>query len=366
MDGRVRARIPLEWRSWAEIDRGALRANLAAVRGRIPRGCGIMPAVKANAYGHGVEIVAPEWEARGAAWFGVANLDEALELRRIGVKAPVLLLSACLEPEWAGAVRGRFALTVSTPREVQGIARAARRQRRVAEVHAKIDTGMGRLGAWHEDAAPLLEAIAGERSVRLGAVMSHFASADSDARFTREQWRRLQPWRRPGVPVHMANSAGLLTLPAACGDLVRPGIALYGYAPMRKERAVFRPVLTWKARVTLERWVGVGRTLSYGATHRTRRRTRVAAVSAGYADGYPRILSGAGSVLVRGQRCAVLGRVTMDQILVDVTRVTGVAPGWEVELLGPGVRADEVAAQCGTISYELLTGISERVKRVAV
>jgi len=147
---------------------------------------------------------------------------------------------------------------------------------------------------------------------------------------------------------------------------VRPGIALYGYAPGRADAARFRPVLTWKARITLERWVGAGRTLSYGATHRTRRRTRVATVSAGYADGYPRILSGQGAVRVRGRRCAVLGRVTMDQILIDVTRVPGVAPGWEVELLGPGVRADDVAARCGTISYELLTGISERVKRVAV
>lgn len=360
-------------RCWAEIDRSALKHNLWALGRLAGRRVGLVPAVKANAYSHGVGIVGPVMAAgRGVAALGVANVAEALELRAVGIRLPVMIFGACLRGETAEVVRGGFEAMISTEDEAKWFAAAARRAGRVARVHVKVDTGMGRLGVWHEAAMALIERVARANDLALAGVCTHFACADTDRAFTRMQWRRFSKVRQmvkrrwPGARCHAANSAGLLGFPEAVGDLVRPGIALYGSSPLRNRAGLFRPVMTWKARVTLVREAERGRTLSYGATFTAARRMRVAVVSAGYADGYSRAWSNRGVMLVNGRRCPVVGRVTMDQTLVDVTRAGDVRAGDEVVLMGPGLPVEELAEGLGTISYEVFCNVGPRVARVAV
>lgn len=360
-------------RSWAEVDLGALRHNLGCLRRLMGRGVGLVPAVKANAYGHGLGLVAPVLAGeRGVAMLGVASVAEAVEVRRLGVRKPILLFGACLRGEVGEVVRGGFEPMISSDEEAGWFVAVARRMGRRVRVHVKVDTGMGRLGVWHEEAMPLIERVAAMEGLQLAGVCTHFACADTDAAFTRRQWRRFagvrdevsRRWR--GVKFHAANSAALLGFPEMRGDMARPGIAVYGSSPIRKFAGLLRPVMTWKARVVLVREVGKGRTLSYGATFEARRRMRVAVVAVGYGDGYSRAWSNRGAMLVNGRRCPVVGRVTMDQTLLDVTRAGDVRAGDEVVLMGPGLPVEELARGLGTISYEIFCNVGARVRRVGV
>ncbi|HPA16934.1 MAG TPA: alanine racemase [Verrucomicrobiae bacterium] len=360
-------------RCWAEVDVGALRHNLRALRRIAGRGMGLIPAIKANAYGHGVGIVGPVLAREGGvSMLGVANVSEALEVGRLGVRTPILILGACLKDEVGEVIRGGFEPMISSVEEVGWFDAAARRAGCRARVHVKVDTGMGRLGVWHEEAMGLLEKVAEAKALRMAAVCTHFACADSDAAFTRRQWGRFEKVRAmvgrrwPAVRFHAANSAALLGFPEMRSDMARPGIALYGASPSRRFSGSLRPVMTWKVRVTLVREVEPGRTLSYGATFTAPRRMRVAVVAVGYGDGYARAWSNRGTMLVNGRRCPVVGRVTMDQTLLDVTRAGDVRPGDPVVLMGPGLPVEELARGLKTISYEVFTDIGGRVSRVAV
>jgi alanine racemase len=237
---------------------------------------------------------------------------------------------------------------------------------------------MGRIGVWQEESEGVAKKIAALEGLRITGIASHLPVADEDAAFTREQLARfhqlageLRQRYFPGALLHIDNSAGALAFPAQAGDLVRPGIALYGSAPLPEFHARLRPALTWKARVTLVRDVGPGRGVSYGRTFITERRMRIATLGVGYADGYQRHLTRSGAeVLLHGRRCALLGRVTMDQILVDVSALPEVAEGDEAVLLGAqgteGILAAELASKAGTIAWEIFTGIGQRVVREVV
>lgn len=360
-------------RSWAEINVGALRHNLRVLRQKAGPRVGLAPAIKANAYGHGVDIVAPALAGeRGVVMLAVANVTEALELRAIGIRTRVLVLSACLREEVADIIRGRFEPVISGVEEVDWFEREALRLGQPVRVHLKIDTGMGRLGIWHEDAMTLFARVRAAKMLQVAGVCTHFARADDSAAFTRRQWRRFQKVRDlarglwPTMTFHTANSGALLKYCDAQCDIARPGIALYGSWPEPRFAKELRPVMTWKARVTMVRDVPAGRTLSYGATFTTKRAMRIGVVAAGYADGYARAWSNRGAMLVHGQRCPVVGRVTMDQTLVDVTRAGAVRPGDEAVLLGRGLSAEDLANGLGTISYEVFTRVGPRVKRIAV
>lgn len=370
-EASVRATAGL--RCWVEIGVGALRWNVRYLRRAAGRGVGMVAAVKAGAYGHGLGVVAPVLAGeRGVAMLGVASVGEALEVRALGVGAPILLFGACLKAEVGEVVRGGFEPMVSTAAEAGWFGVAARREGRRVRVHVKVDTGMGRLGVWHEEAMPLIERVAATEGLELAGVCTHFACADSDAAFTRRQWRRFSAVRDAvgrrwkGVRFHAANSAGILGFSGMRGELARPGIALYGSSPIGRFAGALRPVMTWKARVVLVREVPKGRTLSYGATYVARRRMRVAVVAAGYGDGYSRAWSNRGTMLVNGRRCPVVGRVTMDQTLLDVTRAGEVRPGDAVVLMGPGLPVEELARGLGTISYEVFCSVGARVRRVGV
>ena len=362
---------PVHHRCWAEIDGRALRHNFKLLRSLVPRKTLFMAVIKANAYGHGLIPMARELELIGAHWLGVANLAEGSAVREAGVKLPVLLLSATLPEEMADAIRQKLTLTISSVAEARQLDRIARAMRRKADVHFKIDTGMGRLGCWHTGARAELTAIQALPGLALKGLCTHFACADDNTGLTQEQWRAISPFfaENENLLRHAANSPAVTRRYGFSADMVRVGLALYGIPPNPDDQGLgLQPVLTWKSRVTLLRKMERGRTVSYGATYRLTSAQTLAVVAMGYGDGYFRLNSNASHLLVRGKRCPIRGRVTMDQVMIDVSLVSGCRVGDEVVVLGSQggdqIRARELATQAHTIPWEILTNISARVPRV--
>jgi len=356
--------IPSDVRTWAEIDLGAVRHNMDVVRRKVGPQPGIMAVVKANAYGHGLQEVAAAVREE-AAMFGVANREEARVLERLG--RDIVLLSPALPSERRDILERGFIATVSSAAEAAKFPGG--------RVHLKIDTGMGRIGCWQEDAVDAVREIAGLSDVRLHSISTHLPVPDEDAEFTRGQLARFaelaEIFRQvvPGVKLHALNSAGILRFGDEAQDLVRPGLMLYGSASPQEYQSLLRPALTWKTRILLVRELGPARSVSYGRTFVTERPLRAAALAAGYADGFPRQASGQGAaVLIGGRRCPVLGRVTMDQIVVDVTDVPEARAGDEVVLVGrqgdDEIFAADLATLAGTIAWDLFAGLGPRVKRL--
>ena len=358
-------------RCWVEVDGPALRHNYKIMRGLTPKTTRLLAVVKANAYGHGLLPVARELELIGVDWLGVANAAEGAALRDAGVKLPILLLGATLPGEMEDAIAHELTLTVSCVAEAKRIAEVARRMEKILVVHFKIDTGMGRIGSWHLEASAELEKIRRLRGLKVAGLYTHFASADDDARLTGAQWKLITPFfaANAGLLRHAANSPAVTRGYGFSADMVRAGLALYGVAPNpADEKLGFRPAMTWKTRVCLLRDVGVGRTVSYGATYRVPRRQRHAIIGMGYGDGYFRLHSGSGHMLVGGVRCPIRGRVTMDQIVLDVSAVPNCKVGEEVVALGSQkkerITTWELAREAQTIPWEILTNVGSRVPRV--
>ena len=366
--------------TWAEINLDALASNFRIVRELVGAGIRIMAVVKADAYGHGAEQCARRLAAEGADWFGVALPEEGIELRRAGIRQPIL----CLGGFWAGQEQTclRYDLTPVVYRVdmVETIDRAARAAGVVADVHLKIDTGMGRLGVRWDAAREFADALRSFKNIRVDAIMTHFAAADDPERdrFTDEQvarYRRVvEMFRERGIrPTYedLANSAGTYAHPNSWGNMVRPGGMLYGLwrdiLPPAPVAPRLRPVMSVHSRVMLLKRVLKGETLGYGCTFVAPRETLVATLPIGYNDGYVRALSNSGRVIVRGRYAPVVGRISMDFTLIDMTDVPGVAEGDRVTLLGEdqglAIPAEEIAKRAATLSYEITCGISHRVPR---
>lgn len=356
-------------RTWVEVDGEALRHNLAWVRRQIGPGRGILAVVKANAYGHGGRLVARAL-AHDTAVFGVANVSEAIELGDAAGGRDIMLLSPCFPAERRVAVERGFIATVSSAGEAAAFAEFG-----PVRVNFKIDTGMGRAGCDVPGAGAEMARLAGLAKVRVHSISTHLPCADGDPVFTRHQlevFQQISASARqffPGVLRHSLNSAGILLGGFDQADLVRPGLLLYGVSPSPDSHPPLRPALTWKARVVLTRVLPAGSSVSYGRDFTTSSELPTAIVSVGYADGFPRHLSGRGAcVLIRGVRCPVLGRVTMDQIVVDTRGVPGVECGDVAVLIGQDgkecLTANEMADRAGTISWDILTGLGRRVAHV--
>jgi alanine racemase len=355
-------------RCWVEVDGRALRHNFKVLRGLISKTTRFLAVVKANAYGHGLVPTARELELIGVDWLGVANVAEGRALREGGIKLPILLLSAPLPDEIADAVRYELTVTVSSLAEAKRLARGAGRR---ADVHFKIDTGMGRLGHWHAGAREELARIRNVPGLAVTGLYTHFASADDDARLTQVQWKRFTPFFTANADLlrHAANSPAVTRRYGFDADMIRAGLALYGIAPNRADENLdLRPVLAWKTRICQLRDVAAGRTVSYGATYRVPSAQRHAVVGMGYGDGYFRLHSQRGHLLVGGVRCPIRGRVTMDQIILDVSKVPRCRVGDEVVALGEQrtgkISAHELADEARTIPWEILTNIGARAPRV--
>jgi alanine racemase len=370
-----------DYRCWAEVDLDALRSNLAWLRHRVGPAAKIMTVVKADAYGHGLKQIAALLMQSGTDIFGVANLTEARHVRGVGRGWPVLMLGSCLPHEVEPAVKDGIMPAISSLEEARRFSAAAASLGRTVEVHVKIDTGMGRLGVLPGEALALVKKIRALKGIEVAGVMTHFAASEDDVKFTAAQRARFQAvltaLEGAGVVVpyvHAANSGALLLEPDALFNLVRPGLLVYGVIPpgTRKVssslKANLQPALHWKSRISVVREVPKGTPISYGHTFITPRRMRVAVITSGYGDGYLRAASSRASVLVGGRRCAVLGRVTMDQTVVDVSALPRVRTGDEVVLVGrqgkAEISATELAHWCGTIPWEILTNITYRVPRI--
>src|SRR5437764_7707584 len=322
------------YRCWAEIDRAALRHNAKVVLDRIGS-AEMLAVVKANAYGHGLVGVA-EALADDAQLFGVANLEEALTLRE-RLRHPILIFSPATPEERPVIAEHGFIPTISSLEEAEAFDRLNR-----VSVNFKIDTGMGRMGVVQNEAREVFQRVAAMANVEIHRISTHMPVSNEDAEYTRDQlirFRRLVEQIRAEFPAsykaHVLQSAGILAFHPHTFDLVRAGIVLYGISPISEFQKLLRPVMTWKTRISLIRDIPKGRSISYGRTFTTPRKMRIATLSAGYADGYPWHLSNRGAAaLVRGQRCALLGRVTMDLIMIDVTDVDGAQVDDDVVLMG--------------------------------
>ena len=371
--------------TWAEVDLDALAWNYRAVRERVGPGVKVMGVVKADAYGHGAAACARRLEAEGAEWFGVATPEEALALRRAEVSHSILCFGGFWEEQAEGCIAAGIVPVVYRLDMAEAFDAAARAVGVVADVHVEVDTGMGRLGVRYDEAAEFAEALRSLKNVRVDGLMTHFAAADEPRRdcFTNEQLGRFREAvaafrSRDFHPTyeHTANSAATLAHPETRGNMVRPGGVLYGLwrdvlPPLPEVPALtLRPVMSLRSRITLLKQVHAGETLGYGCTYEAAREMTVATVPAGYADGYARALSNRGRVIVRGQYVPVVGRVSMDLTLVDVTGVEGVRVGERVTLLGADegllLPAEDLARTAGTLSYEITCGVTARVPRLHV
>jgi len=369
------------FRCWAEVDLDALRGNLAWIRHRVGPQVKIMTVVKADAYGHGLKQIAALLMQSGTDVFGVANLTEARAVHSVGRGWPVLMLGACLPDEVEPAVAEGVMPTISSLAEAKWFSRAAARLRKIVVIHIKVDTGMGRLGIAPEEARELVVGVNRLPGLKLEGLYTHYSSVEDDAGFSRVQRLRfekvLSELATEGIRVpliHANNSGAVLLEPRTQFDLVRPGLLVYGVVPSGRRRVDetlarrLRPALSFKCRVSLVKEICRGTSLSYGRTFVARRNMRVATLTAGYGDGYPRAASNRSKVLIGGRRCAVLGRVTMDQMMVDISRARNVRAGDEAVLIGRQGRDEitvgEVAAWAGTVPWDILTAISYRVPRI--
>jgi alanine racemase len=367
-------------RCWVEIDLAALERNLKLIRASLPPHIKYVAVVKADAYGHGLPHIAARLMHSGADLFAVASVAEAMGLRELSGDWPILLLSPVLPEEDRYLAEYELAATVSSAEEVDRFDAVGRAVGKPIAVHLKIDTGMGRLGVWHTEAGKLYGQIRAAKGVKLAGVFTHFSSADEDPVFTEEQRQiflhaleKLPDFNPAGLFIHADNSAGLETTPGrSIFNAVRVGLLQFGILPHPHSllaRVQTEPVFSFHTRVGLVKHLPTGTGISYGRTHRLTRDSTVAILTAGYGDGLARAGSNRAEVLIHGQRCPVLGRVTMDQTIVDITDVRSpVKSGDNVVLVGRQddgeITISEFSAWSDSIPWETLCSVTKRVPRL--
>ena len=372
--------------TWAEVSLTTLRQNFRTVEKHVGANVTVCAVVKADAYGHGAVECSRALEAEGARWLGVTSLDEAIPLREVGIRANILLMTGFWRGEESEIVRLHLTPTIWEPWHIESLDQAAAALGVARHpVHLKVDTGMGRLGVAVDRLPEVLAGLRAARHLVLEGLSTHLAASEiMDAPSVAEQGHRFDSARRmvrdAGMEpafVHMANTGAVISRPETWNTMVRPGIALYGYyLPFQRAgrevsggtlRLPVKPVLTWKTRILSLRDFRANQPLGYGATYVTKAPAHVAVLPVGYADGYNRQLSNRGRVIVREHYAPVVGRISMDLALADVTGIPGVAVGDEVILLGTGegwsVDALEHAELANSTPYEILCNISKRVPR---
>ena len=371
--------MSLLYATHARVHLGNIRDNLRAIRAAVGPERKVLVAVKANGYGHGAVEVSRMAEATGTAdWLGVATVPEGLQLREAGLRLPILKLGPTFPWEMRAAVEAGLTLAVCSREEAEALGEAVRDANRPASVHLKVDTGMGRVGVSVAEAPALARFVVGLPGVVLEGVFTHLPVSDAaDATFTREQILRfrttaglVQEAAMRRLLVHCANSCAILGHESSWLDLVRPGIMVYGFRPDPESPATIplKPGMSLLTRVSFVKKVARGTSVGYGRTWVAPADTTIATIPAGYADGFNRLFSNRGRVLIDGRSFPVVGRVCMDQSMVDLGPGTDVKVGDEVVLMGPSgeleIRCEEWAAQLGTITYEVTCQVNPRVVRV--
>ncbi len=364
--------------TWAEVDLSAIEHNLKQIKKRVYDHAGILAVVKADAYGHGAVRVAQRLQKCGVKYFGVATLREAIELRNNKINTQILMLSTFTSRELTALINYRVVPTIADFQTAAIINKKLNKIAKEIPVHIKIDTGMGRLGIWHKDSLDFIKKLSELKNLILEGIYTHFPSADDDQKFTNSQIVSFKSLinelekNNIFIPLkHMANSMAVICHKHSYLNLVRPGLMIYGMYPDKKARGFvnLKPAMGFKTKITYLKDVPARRSISYGRTFITKRKTRIATLPVGYADGYNRLLSNRAYVLVKGKRCPVVGRVCMDHTMVNVTKVNANL-GDEVVLMGKQknseVSAEEISRLCYTIPYEVVCWISKRVPRVYI
>lgn len=387
-------KVQHDYTAWVETDLKAVRANFRAIKRlagkrkveqrvaqRFPAGDirtpKILSVVKADAYGHGMIPVARELVRLGTDFLGVSEVAEGITLRKNGIKKPILVLEPPLPAEARQMVEHNLIGTVCTYTLALALNTYAKSVNKRADIHIKVDTGMGRLGIWRDEAVDFIKKVMRLPNVSVKGLYTHFPLADTDPEFTRRQihdmYRLVDDLDRQDliIPyVHGANSMGITAYKTRIFNVVRPGLMLYGLYPAKGHEDTIRlkPVMSVKARVIFVKTIAKGRGVSYGHTFVAKKAMKVATVAIGYNDGYMRAFSNKADVLIGGKRCRVLGRVTMDQIVVDVTGAGRVRPGTEAVIIGKQkkdrISADELAACADTINYEIVCSLGNRLPRM--
>lgn len=370
-------------RTWIEVDTRAFAHNLKSIKKQVREEAKILVVVKSNAYGHGLVGAARGAAYAGADWLGVDSLEEALELKKAKLGLPLLILGYVPLSRLTEIVRGGFRLGTYRQDILRVLNQIARREKRIVRIHLKIETGTARQGVRGDDMNRIIREIKKSSGVHLEGIYSHFAdSEDASSGYWKKQRdrfheaiRTVQELGFPRPITHIASSAGAILYPEAHFDMVRLGLAFYGFWPSSDVQNIgvlkgihLEPALSWKTRIAQIKSLSKGTPIGYGLSERLKRSSRVAVLPVGYWDGFDRKLSRIGEVLVRGKRCRVLGRVCMNMTMVDVTDVKGAAVDEVVTLIGESgreeVSADEIAKKIGTINYEVVTRINSTIPRI--
>ncbi|HBG61384.1 MAG: alanine racemase [Omnitrophica WOR_2 bacterium GWF2_38_59] len=379
--------------TWAEIDLKAIKHNIKelkklAVANKFifpsrkgiqktkPKPPEILAVIKADAYGHGVEQIALLLEKEGVNFFGVSDINEGITLRKLGIEKPILLFETTLASCAKKLIDNNLMPTVCTLELAKALNEYANKKRKIVDIHVKVDTGMGRLGVWHKEAFDFIGELMKLNRLRIMGIFTHFPAADTDQKFTKDQIEclydlvvRLDKGGLIIPYIHAANSMGLAGYKTHVLNLVRPGLMLYGLFPDNsfKDKIDLKPAMSIRSQVIFLKDIEKGRSISYGRTFFSKSDMTVAVIPIGYNDGYFRLFSNQASVLIGGKRCKVIGRVTMDQIIVDVSSVKGPKIGMPVVILGKQgeetITAEELAEYAKTINYEIVCNLGNRLVR---
>ncbi len=363
-------------KTWAEINLAVIRFNLRNIQKKLGKNVELMAVVKCNAYGHGAIEVSRQALNLGVKALGVSSLYEGIELRDVFRDVPIIVLSSGMSGQSEEFIEYNLSSVVCSWEMTNALADAARKRGIKAKVHIKVDTGMGRIGVWHERADEFIRQVYKLPDIEIEGICSHFATSDEqNLDFARQQfdWFNRCLEKIKDLPIsfkHISNTGAIFNLPEAHLNMVRPGLSIYGVSPSEyvKGTEKLKPALSLKTKIAFLKTIPKGRTLSYARTYKTEKEMKVATLPVGYGDGYPLSLSNKGYVLIRGKKARILGAVTMDQIMVDVTDIKDVKPEDVAVLIGKQgseeITAAEVARMAGTIPYEIFTSINKRVQRV--
>lgn len=365
--------------TWVEVDKSDFHFNLKKIKEYLKKDTKILAVIKSNGYGHGGVELAKEAVKAGVYGIGVCSIEEGIQFRKAGIKTHLLVFGISYPIDsLAVAIYWDLIPTLTNLHDIQYLSGLATKLGKTLEFHLKIDTGMGRIGVSPQDSYNMLQKISEMPEIKLAGIYTHFAVADSDSSYTQNQLEIFHDITKYAKKLglkfiaHVANTAALITNKKTHLDMVRPGIGLYGLTPFDHAHKMLKlkPVLCWKTRIVNLKRVSAGFCVSYGRTFVTNRASVIATVPVGYADGYSRVLSNKADVLVRGKRCPIAGRITMDSMMVDVTGVKGVSVGDEVVLIGTQgkekIKAEELAKLQNTINYEVTCSISMRIPRIVV
>lgn len=363
--------------TWAEIDLGVLEHNFKQVKKIVGPKVKILAVVKSDGYGHGLIEVSRKLISCGVDYLGVGSIEESIRLREAEIKLPILILGSISPNQVEPIVSNHITQTVFTREVARALNDEAKKRDKRAKVHIKVDTGMGRIGVWHEEALDFIKWIFSLKFLEVEGIFTHLSCADEDEVFTNHQIDcfkgLLGKLKDCGIQIrykHTANSAGIINFKRAHFNLVRPGLILYGLSPQKDitKSLGLKPVLSLKTRIVYLKRTPAGRTIGYGKTYETQKETLIATVPIGYGDGYSRFLSNKAQVLVKGKRVPVVGRICMDQTMLDVGEIKDLKIAEEVTLIGrqgkERISVEELANLSRTIPYEVVCGIGSKIPRL--